>query len=309
MAELLPIPDIIYGTAFKFDNSAKLVEAALKAGFRGIDTAGSNTAYRENLVGDGIAAAIASGDLKREDLYIQTKFSPFKEGKDPALYPYDITAGIPEQVEQSVSSSLRNLRTSYIDCLILHSLYPNIEDSITAWRAMEGFVSAGTVRSLGLSNTDAESLRQIYESATVKPRVVQNRFTEDTAAAPNPKMPANLPYPQVAFDRDVREVCEGWGIVYTPWGLLWGNPSLLDDPELFEKIGREIGVSKQVACFASMLRLSKGCKIKILCGTTKEERMYETLDGLRRVGEFLAEGDAQRAAFDEAVERVERVIL
>ena len=34
------IPDIIYGTAFKFENSASLVEAALLAGFRAIDTAG-----------------------------------------------------------------------------------------------------------------------------------------------------------------------------------------------------------------------------------------------------------------------------
>lgn len=64
------IPDIIYGTAFKFENSAHLVEAALKAGFRGVDTAGSNTAYRERLVGDGIAAALDSGDLQREDLYV-----------------------------------------------------------------------------------------------------------------------------------------------------------------------------------------------------------------------------------------------
>ena len=64
------IPDIIYGTAFKFDNSASLVEAALKAGFRAIDTAGSKSAYREADVGKGIAAALATGAFERKELYV-----------------------------------------------------------------------------------------------------------------------------------------------------------------------------------------------------------------------------------------------
>ncbi len=71
------IPDIIYGTAFKFENSASLVEAALNAGFRAIDTAGSLSAYREALVGEGIAAALASGTLERSELYVSTSFRRF----------------------------------------------------------------------------------------------------------------------------------------------------------------------------------------------------------------------------------------
>lgn len=70
MGEYRDIPDVIYGTAFKFDNTAHLVETALRAGFRGIDTAGSSHAYREALVGDGIAAAMNSGDFSGEDLYV-----------------------------------------------------------------------------------------------------------------------------------------------------------------------------------------------------------------------------------------------
>ena len=64
------IPDIIYGTAFKFEKSASLVEAALNAGFRAIDTAGSQSAYREALVGKGLAAALASGTRERSELYV-----------------------------------------------------------------------------------------------------------------------------------------------------------------------------------------------------------------------------------------------
>lgn len=64
------IPEIIYGTSFKFDNSAVLVEAALKAGFRAVDTAGFLGTYREADVGQGIAAALESGTCERKDLYV-----------------------------------------------------------------------------------------------------------------------------------------------------------------------------------------------------------------------------------------------
>jgi diketogulonate reductase-like aldo/keto reductase len=69
------IPEIIYGTAFKFGKSATVVEAALKADFRAIDTAGSQSAYREALVGEGIAAALASGSIERREFYISSPFS------------------------------------------------------------------------------------------------------------------------------------------------------------------------------------------------------------------------------------------
>ena len=64
------LPDILYGTAFKFENSGTLTEKALKAGFRAIDTAGGKPQYEEKLVGDGIAAALAAGVCKREQLYV-----------------------------------------------------------------------------------------------------------------------------------------------------------------------------------------------------------------------------------------------
>ncbi|KAF3399591.1 D-arabinose dehydrogenase [NAD] [Talaromyces pinophilus] len=306
MANPQDIPEIIYGTAFKFDKTAHLVEAALRAGFRGIDTASSSHAYREALVGDGITVAMTSGDFSREDLYIQTKFSPFKEGKDPLNYPYDTTASILDQVEESIAASLRNLRTDYIDCLILHSLYPKIEDTIEAWHAMEKLVPS-RVHTLGLSNVDLGSLQKVYNSATIKPRVVQNRFTEDTADNPTPNFPKDLPYPLVPFDRDVRDYCRRHDIVYTPWGLLWGNPSLLDNPDLFMTIGQVLGVSKQVACYACMLH-SKSCNMKVLCGTTKEERMPETLDGLRKIDAFLTQNEGNMAIFQEWVKHVDRII-
>lgn len=65
------IPDLIYGTAFAFDKTTSLVEAALHAGFRGIDTAGALGAYREKMVGDGLQSCVKSGIIKRSDIFVR----------------------------------------------------------------------------------------------------------------------------------------------------------------------------------------------------------------------------------------------
>lgn len=63
-------PSLIYGTAFAFEKTAVLVEAALRAGFRAIDTAGALGAYREKLVGDAIRNCFDSEITKRSDVFV-----------------------------------------------------------------------------------------------------------------------------------------------------------------------------------------------------------------------------------------------
>lgn len=64
------IPKLVYGTAWKGDTTRTLVKQALRAGFRGIDTAAQPKHYQEDLVGQGIRDAINDGIVKREDLYV-----------------------------------------------------------------------------------------------------------------------------------------------------------------------------------------------------------------------------------------------
>lgn len=64
------VPSIIYGTAFKDEETDELVQAALRTGFRAIDTSGNKPQYREKLVGDGIHAAIDLGVVNRQELYV-----------------------------------------------------------------------------------------------------------------------------------------------------------------------------------------------------------------------------------------------
>ena len=64
------IPSLIYGTAWKKDDTRALVRQALLAGFCGVDTAAQPKHYQEHLVGQGIRDAINEGTVKREDLYV-----------------------------------------------------------------------------------------------------------------------------------------------------------------------------------------------------------------------------------------------
>src|SRR5213596_3233939 len=59
---LAPVPDFLYGTAWKEDRTQALTELALRMGFRGIDTANQRRHYVEAAVGQGLAAAYRAGD-------------------------------------------------------------------------------------------------------------------------------------------------------------------------------------------------------------------------------------------------------
>src|SRR5215813_1994240 len=93
------VPRFLYGTAWKEDQTQRLTELALRQGFRGIDTANQRRHYYEAAVGAGIAAAIEAGIVKRDELFLQTKYT-FQPGQDHRL-PYDPRAPIATQVEQS----------------------------------------------------------------------------------------------------------------------------------------------------------------------------------------------------------------
>ena len=203
------IPGIIYGTAWKKADTQRLVKIAIQRGFRGIDTACQPKHYDEAGVGAGVAASLDSG-LSRGDLYVQTKFTQVS-GQDPRRIPYDPAASLAEQVAQSFASSLRNLQTDYLDCLILHSPLPTAQRTLAAWHALESLVDAGGVRQLGISNcyTVAE-MEHLWRHSRIKPAVVQNRF-----------------YAETGYDREIRAFCGQRQIVYQSFWTLTANPQVL----------------------------------------------------------------------------------
>jgi diketogulonate reductase-like aldo/keto reductase len=100
---IINIPKLIYGTAWKEDATEDLVRTAIGLGFRGIDTANQRRHYNEAAVGSAICKALKGG-IKREELFIQTKYT-YANGQDHRI-PYDIRADYGTQVNQSFQSSL-----------------------------------------------------------------------------------------------------------------------------------------------------------------------------------------------------------
>lgn len=262
------IPSLLYGTAWKKEKTEQLVSQALKSGFTGIDTAAQPKHYREDFVGAGIRDALKDGHIKREDLYIQTKFTSVN-GQDPQNMPYNATSSVADQVNASIRSSLHNLRPSeeasndsYIDCLVLHSPLPTLAQTREAWRAMERHVP-DTVRTLGISNTyEVSILEELYNFANIKPSVIQNRFYEDSG-----------------YDHDIRSFCKQRGMIYQSFWTLTANPHLLRSGPV-DLIAKNVGVTKVVALYGLVLGLGN---VRVLNGTTNAERMREDLEGIEAV--------------------------
>src|SRR6202050_4553481 len=171
-----PVPDLLYGTAWKEDRTAALTELALRVGFRAIDTANQRRHYFEAGVGQGLAAAYRAGVVVRADLFLQTKFT-YRPGQDHRL-PYDPSASLAVQVAQSLASSLEHLGTSYVDSFVLHgpsSGYEWTDADSEVWDAMRNERDAGRTRLLGVSNVSLGHLEQMEAAHAELPTFVQNR--------------------------------------------------------------------------------------------------------------------------------------
>ena len=120
--EVLSLPRLMYGTAWKKGETARLTVAALQLGVRAVDTANQPRHYREAAVGD----ALRQAGLPRESLWIQTKFTP-PSGQDEGDTPYDRGAPIAEQARSQTGSTPRAVlakKTFSSYCLRTHASQP-----------------------------------------------------------------------------------------------------------------------------------------------------------------------------------------
>lgn len=263
------IPPFLYGTAWKEDETERLTRLALEAGFRGIDTANQRRHYFEAGVGAGIAGAVAAGIVKREGLFLQTKFT-YVRGQDHRL-PYDPKADLTTQVRQSFESSLSHLGVDSLDSYVLHG--PSSGDGLSSsdrevWRAMEELHTAGRTRLLGVSNVSLDQLEELWEHARVPPAFVQNRC-----------------FARNGWDHHVRAFCRANGAVYQGFSLLTANVRELRHPAFAALVERTGMTAAQV-----VFRFARQVGMLPLTGTTDVAHMREDLDSERFV---LAEEDVR----------------
>jgi aldehyde reductase len=190
---------------------------ALAAGFRHFDCAERYRNERE--VGEALQAGLADAGIAREDIFVTSKLWNSNHR--------------PERVAPAFDASLNRLKLSYLDLYLIHTpfafqpgdnqdprdqngnvLYDNGVTLLDTWRAMESLVDGGKCRAIGLSDISLNELLPIYESARIKPAVVQ--------VESHPYLP----------ETELLEFCREKGIVLLAFAPLGHGmkPGLLEDP-------------------------------------------------------------------------------
>ena len=190
---------------------------ALAAGFRHFDCAERYRNERE--VGEALQAGRAAAGIARADIFVTTKLWN--------------TNHRPERVEPAFEASLARLGLRYLDLYLIHTpyafqpgdeqdprdqngnvIYDNGVTLLDTWRAMESLVDHGKCRAIGLSDISMNELLPIYESARIKPAVVQ--------VEAHPYLP----------EAELLEFCKEKGIVLLAFAPLGHGmrPGLLEDP-------------------------------------------------------------------------------
>jgi len=198
---------------------------ALEAGFRHFDCAERYRNERE--VGTALQAGLAAGGMAREDIFVTTKLWNSNHR--------------PERVEAAFEASLNRLGLNYLDLYLVHTpfafqpgdeqdprdqngnvLYDHDVTLLDTWRAMESLVDHGKCRAIGLSDITLNALMPIYESARIKPAVVQ--------VEAHPHLP----------ETELLQFCKEKGIVFLAFAPLGhgARPGPLEDPVVLAIAGR-----------------------------------------------------------------------
>jgi aldehyde reductase len=193
--------------------------AALVAGFRHFDCA---ERYRnEEQVGEAIREGLQRGAFTREDVFITTKLWNNNHR--------------PERVEPAFEASRTRLQSDYIDLYLIHTpfafqpgdnqdprdengevVYDNDITLMDTWRAMEALVDAGKCKAIGLSDVSLEQVREVFQSARIRPAVVQ--------VESHPYLPQN----------DILEFCNSNGLAMLAFAPLGHGikPGVLELPTI-----------------------------------------------------------------------------
>jgi 2,5-diketo-D-gluconate reductase A len=145
----IQMPIVGFGTFMLSGKTCtQAVTSAINIGYRMIDTA---EAYgNEKEVGEGIKQS----GIDRAELFLVTKVN-FKSY---------------ENAEQTITQSLANLQTDYIDLLLLHWPFANY---YTAWRVLEKLYAEGKIRAIGVSNFEPDQLLDLIAYNKIVPAVNQ----------------------------------------------------------------------------------------------------------------------------------------
>jgi len=130
-----------------------VVSAALKAGYRGLDTA---AIYGNE---EGVGRAIHASGLPRDEVHVTTKLWNSDQGYDSTLRAFD--------------AGLARLGLEYVDLYLIHWPVARAGRFVDTFRAFQELQRQGRVRSIGVSNFTIENLRTLISETGTIPAVNQ----------------------------------------------------------------------------------------------------------------------------------------
>ena len=169
----------------------RAVTAALRAGYRHVDTAAGYRNERET------GRAIADSGVPRDQLYVVTKLWNADQGYDTTLKAFD--------------ASLDRLGLDYLDLYLIHWPVPALNKYVDTFKAFAHLRDQGRIRSIGVSNFEPEHLTVLIDAIGIVPAVNQIEL--------HPRFP----------QQELREVHAQRGIATEAWAPL-GQGALLTHP-------------------------------------------------------------------------------
>jgi methylglyoxal/glyoxal reductase len=133
------------------EEALQSVKAAIKAGYRSIDTA---ALYQNE---ESVGQAITESGVPREELFITTKVWNEDQRNDSVLEAFE--------------TSIQKLGLDYVDLYLIH--WPVKEKYKQSWKVLEQLYKDGRVRAIGVSNFHIHHLEDLLSVAEIKPMVNQ----------------------------------------------------------------------------------------------------------------------------------------
>ncbi|HUH67826.1 MAG TPA: aldo/keto reductase [Mycobacterium sp.] len=174
-------------------DTEQAVAAALRAGYRHIDTAAMYGNERET------GRAVADSGVPRDQLYLVTKLWNADQGYDTTVAAFD--------------ASMDRLGLGYLDLYLIHWPMPQLNKFVDTFKAFAHLRDQGRIRSIGVSNFEPEYLKVLIDATGIVPAVNQIEL--------HPRLPQT----------ELREVHAQLGIATEAWAPL-GQGSLLTHPTI-----------------------------------------------------------------------------
>lgn len=200
----IEIPQLGFGVwRVPSEETQEVVELALEAGYRHIDTA--------KLYGneDGVGAAIRASGLDRDQVFVTSKVWNDDQGYDATLRAFETT--------------MRELKFDVLDLYLIHWPVPSQDAYVDTWKAFQEIYKSGRAKAIGVSNFQIPHLRRLFDETDIVPALNQI------------ELHPNLP------QADLRAFHTEHDIITEAWSPLGRNNGLLDSAtvaNLAEKYGK-----------------------------------------------------------------------